>query len=333
MSAPRPASPAARAVLATAAVAAPALVLGARAPLLGAPIIALMFGIVVAALRPAGSLAPAFSRISRYGLQVAIVLLGSTISLGQVARAGAGSLPVMLGSLATALLVAFVVGRRLGLAPRLRTLIGVGTGICGASAIAAISGVVGASGREVRHAIATIFAFNLAAVIVFPPLGHAFGLSQHAFGLWAGTAVNDVSSVVAAAFAYGHAAGTQAIIVKLTRTTMIVPIALCLSALALRQSRAQRGGALSLRRVVPWFLLWFLLACTANTLGLLGPAVRDGLSHAGLALTAAALAAVGLATDIGEVRQAGARPVVLGAAVWLAVTVASLALQAALTPL
>jgi uncharacterized integral membrane protein (TIGR00698 family) len=266
---------------------------------------------------------------SRYALQIAIVLLGATISLPEVARVGVSSLPVMLGSLSAALIAASVLGRRLGVPERLRILIGVGTGICGASAIATVSGAVDARPSEIRYAVSTIFAFNLAAVLLFPPLGHLLGLSSHAFGLWSGTAVNDTSSVVAAGFAYGHAAGTYAVIVKLTRTTMIIPITLYLATRTLRGSRgeAPSPGA-SLRRAVPWFLLWFLLASAANSLGLFSHAAVSGFSHAGLVLTTVALAAVGLSTNMGELRQAGTRPLALGALVWITVAVTSLALQA-----
>lgn len=333
----RLARPPFQALAATAAVAAPALALGVHLPLLGAPILALLLGMAVAALRPLGRLRTGLGFISRYALQAAIVLLGTTISLTQGARVGASSLPVMLGSLAVALLVAGYAGARLAVSARLRTLIGVGTGICGASAIAAVSRVIGASEREIRYAISTIFAFNLLAVIAFPPVGHLLGMSQHAFGLWSGTAINDASSVVAAGYAYGHAAGGYALIVKLTRTTMIVPVSLYLSAAAARGVRAReaqgpaesaRPGAVpSLRRVMPWFLLWFLAASAAMTLGAFGSDMRTGLSRAGLILTTVALAAVGLGSNFGEIRQTGGRPVALGALAWVGVSLTSLLLQ------
>lgn len=282
--------------------------------------------------RSLGGLAP----ISRSALQVAIVLLGGTISLSDVASVGASSLPVMLGSLATALITAALLGRWLGVPERLRILIGGGTGICGASAIASVSGVIDAPAREIRYAVSTIFAFNLAAVLLFPPLGHLLGMSPHGFGLWSGTAINDTSSVVAAGFAYSHAAGTHALIVKLTRTTMIIPITLYLATRTFHgRTTAQTGGqtetgsaaAASLGRIIPWFLVWFLLASAANSLGAFTPGARAAFSHAGLALTTLALAAVGLSSNLRELRQTGARPLVLGALVWIAVATTSLALQ------
>jgi uncharacterized integral membrane protein (TIGR00698 family) len=291
---------------------------------------------VIAVATPAGRSLGGLGSISRSALQGAVVLLGATISLSEVARVGASSLPVMLGSAATALITAALLGHRLGVPERLRILIGVGTGICGASAIASVSGVIDARAREVRYAVSTIFAFNLAAVLLFPPLGHLLGMSLHAFGLWSGTAVNDTSSVVAAGFAYGHAAGAYAVIVKLTRTTVIIPVTLYLATRTLRRSTTAHADdrtetesptAPSLRRIMPWFLAWFLAASAANSLGAFTPGARTLFSHMGLVLTAVVLAAVGLSSSLRELRQTGIRPLGLGALVWIAVATTSLALQ------
>src|SRR5579884_3703673 len=143
------------ALAASVAVAAAALPLGSHFSLLGAPMIALVLGAAVATVRPV----PAW----RGAL-----------------RAGGSSLPVLVGSLTAALLAAQLLGRGLEVPDRLRVLIGVGTGICGASAIAAVSKVVDARERDIRYAISTIFAFNLLAALIFPPLGHLLGMSQHA---------------------------------------------------------------------------------------------------------------------------------------------------------
>lgn len=331
---------AAGALLATGAVAAVALPVGARVPRIGAPILALALGMAISAVTRAPQRLRGLGLISRQSLQAAIVLLGATISLSRVLAVGASSLPVMLGSLAASLFTATVIGRRLGVRRKLRVLIGVGTGICGASAIASVSGVIDADAREIRYAISTIFVFNLAAVLVFPALGHLLGMNAHQFGLWSGTAVNDTSSVLAAGFAYSHAAGPYALIVKLTRTTMIIPITLFLAGAAVRRGESRDGSeggdggrvtarpiARRARQVVPWFLVWFLAASAADTLGLIGPAARSASSDVGLALTALALAAVGLATDLRELRQTGLRPLALGALVWAAVASTSLALQ------
>lgn len=313
-------------VVAAVAVAAPAIALGSVAPLVGAPVLALAIGAALAAVRrppPAARAGLAWS--SRTVLQAAVVALGGTLSLARVGSVGLDTLPVMLTTLTAALGVAALGGRAMGVPGRLRTLVGAGTGICGASAIAAVTGVIAATEVEVAYAMTTIFAFNIAAVLLFPLLGHALGMSQGGFGLWAGTAVNDTSSVVAVGYAFGTPAGVDAVVVKLTRTTMIVPV---VAALALRaRRRGGRAPGVSWRRVTPWFLVWFALAATARTAGLLPGRVLDALGPLAAALITVALAAIGLSIRLGDLRGAGHRPLVLGAMTWLAVAVTGLAAQ------
>lgn len=182
------------------------------------------------------------------------------------------------------------------------------------------------------YAIATIFTFNVVAVLLFPALGHVLGLSQHSFGLWAGTAINDLSSVVAAASIYGHAAASYGVIVKLTRTLAIVPVCLGLAAVRSRRgndatagSAARRAGV---RRIVPVFIAAFAVAVAVNTIGLVPVAWHRGLSDLSAWMITAALAAIGLSVDVHHIRQAGFRPLALGAVLWVAVALTSLALQA-----
>ncbi|HET6795003.1 MAG TPA: putative sulfate exporter family transporter, partial [Acidimicrobiales bacterium] len=211
------------------AVAAVACVVGPRVPSLGSPVVALLMGIGLAGVLPPGATARAGVRfVGRHGLQVGIVALGFGVSLHEVASTGFRSLPVMVPTFAVALVGARCFGGALGLGRVVRGLIGVGTAVCGASAIAAVAPVIAADEADVASAVSTIFVFNVAAVLLFPWVGHLLGLSQRSFGLWAGTAVNDTSSVVAAAFAYGHVAGAHAVVVKLTRSMAIVPICLVL---------------------------------------------------------------------------------------------------------
>jgi uncharacterized integral membrane protein (TIGR00698 family) len=263
-------------------------------------------------------------------LQMSVVLLGAQLSLGEVVSAGAGSLPVMLGTLGVCLLLAWLAGRWLGVPRDLGTLIGVGTGICGASAIAATTPAIRAKSDDVAYAISTIFLFNVAAVLIFPPLGHALGLSERAFGLFAGTAVNDTSSVVAAAGAYGSGAVSYAVVVKLVRTLMIIPVVAVLGATAGRRPGSSRlKQAVSL---VPWFLVAFLAVAGLHTAGLIPVAAQPVLHQVALLFIAVALAAVGLSTDVAALRRAGARPLLLGLTLWVAVSVTSLGLQHFLIP-
>lgn len=323
------------------AIAAAATVVGRHVPVVGAPVIAIVTGIAVAAVRrPGARLRPGITFTGRRVLQASIVILGTGLSFGQVLSTGGRSLPVLVGTLVAALAMAWVVGRALGLARDLRTLIGVGTAICGASAIAATDAVIGADEADVSYAIATIFTFNVAAVLLFPMIGHALGLSPHTFGLWAGTAVNDLSSVVAAATVYGHGATSYAVIVKLTRTLAIVPIALALAARrsapgdpsAGRRGTGPRGqGArrAHLRRIVPLFILGFVAAVAVNTAGLVPVTWHHPLSDLATFMITAALAAIGLSTDVHHIHRAGVRPLALGAVLWVTVGLTSLGLQAA----
>ncbi len=320
--------PPARAATALIAVVAAAEGLGRVLPSVGAPALGLLLGMGLR-LRytPSGSGSRLVRIASRDVLQLAIVLLGATFSLGRVVSVGRGSLPLMLGTLAAALLAAAVIGRMLRVEPTLRTLVGVGTAICGASAIGAVSGVLAATEAEIAYAIATIFVFNVVAVVLYPPLGHLLGLGQHAFGLWAGTAVNDTSSVVAAAYTYGHAAGQVAVVTKLARTTMIVPIVLFLA--ARRAGSVDGAPRRPLRRLLPAFLVWFLVASALNTADLIDSGLASALARTATVLIAVALSAIGLSTHVGELRRTGVRPLVLGAALWAVVGVTGLVLQRA----
>jgi uncharacterized integral membrane protein (TIGR00698 family) len=314
------------------AVAVVATVLGGLAPVVGAPVFGVVSGMAIAVARkPSARFRPGLAFVSKKVLQGSIVLMGSGLSLGQVLSTGARSMPVLLGTLATALVMAWAAGRLLGLRGDARTLIGVGTAICGASAIAAADAVIDADDAEVSYAIATIFAFNIVAVLIYPVVGHALGLSQHSFGLWAGTAINDLSSVAAACTIYGHAAVSYGVIVKLTRTLAIIPI--CLGLAAARDWRGKGATERSatrrvnVRRIVPVFIAGFLAAVAANTIGLIPVAWHHGLSDLSTWMITAALAAIGLSTDVHHIRRAGLRPLALGAVLWITVALTSLGLQ------
>lgn len=311
-------------------IAAVATGVGRLLPLLGGPVAGIVIGAALSGLaRRRAALTPGIGFASGFVLQLAVVVLGSQLSLHQVADVGVSSLPVMLGTLAACLSAAFLLGRRLGIDADLRTLIGVGTGICGASAIAAVSPVIRARSNTIAYAVSTIFCFNIAAVLLFPPLGHLLHLSQEAFGLFAGTAVNDTSSVVAAATTYGAEAGNHAVVVKLTRTLMIIPICLALSALVARRDGGARpgGGAKRVLRLVPWFLVGFLLVAATNSVGAIPAAGHVPLQHASVFLITVALSAIGLSTDVAGLRRAGPRPLLLGGGLWVVVAGTSLLLQ------
>jgi uncharacterized integral membrane protein (TIGR00698 family) len=355
------------------AVAAIATVVGQYVPLIGSAVPGAVIGAAIAiTVKPGTRFAPGVKWASTFVLQCSVVLLGAQLSIAEAARVGLSSLPVMLGTLVICLGAAWLYGRLLGVPGDLRTLIGVGTGICGGSAIAAVSPVIEAASTDVAYAISTIFLFNIAAVLAFPLVGHALGMSQQSFGLFAGTAVNDTSSVVATATTYGTAATSHAVVVKLVRTLMIIPICLGLAALAARKQHAggrerggnargagrgrdgnargggtgrdgnargdavgdrggRDGGALSPRRaakLVPWFLIGFVLVAAINSCGVIPAGAHAPLEHTSVFLVSVALSAIGLSTNVAALRKAGARPLLLGALLWITVATASLGLQA-----
>lgn len=321
-------------VLVAVAVAAVATALGELVPVVGGPVFGIVLGAVAAAVFPrlrGERWARGYAVAAKPVLQASIVVLGTGLSLSEVLRVGGQSLPVMLGTLAVALGGAWLLGRWLGVRGDTQTLIGVGTGICGASAIAATTAVIKPKQAEVAYAIGTIFTFNIAAVLLFPPLGHLLGLDAHAFGLWAGTAINDTSSVVAASYAYGGDAGSHGLVVKLTRTLTLIPIVMVLAVLKARREAGRPGSgvhALPWRKIVPLFLLGFIAAAALNTLGVFPASWHPALSALGTFLITTALAGIGLSMRPADMRRAGPRPLLLGGLLWVAVAAASLGLQA-----
>ncbi|WIB76958.1 putative sulfate exporter family transporter [Curtobacterium sp. MCPF17_002] len=323
-----------------------ATLVGRAVPVVGGPVPAVVLGAVVGWLvrrrrqddggqRGLGPLQPGVTFSSSRVLQFAVVLLGAQLSIAEVLRIGGETLPVMLSTLVVCLVAAWGIGRLLRVSGPLRTLIGVGTGICGASAIAAVTPVIGAVSADVAYAMSTIFLCNIAAVFVFPLVGHALGLSQHAFGVFAGTAVNDTSSVVATATVYGRQATDTAVVVKLVRTLMIIPIVVGLAGLeARRTARTQLAPDTGPRpgprvfRLVPWFLVGFLVVVLLRTTGVLPADAAPGFAAAATFLITVALAAIGVSTDFGALRRAGFRPMLLGIALWVLVAGTSLGAQA-----
>ncbi len=302
------------------------MLLGKWAPIVGAPVFSILAGVALAALRAVPeSVEAGASFASKTLLQCSIVVLGATLSVEQIVRGGAVALPVMLGTFAIVLALAYVFGRMLGLDRDLRRLLAIGTGICGGSAIAALSSVIDVDASDVAYALGTVFLFNVVAVLTFPPLGHALALSQSAFGLWAGTAINDTSSVVAAAFAYGPQAGNAGVVVKLTRTLLIVPMVLFY---AWKRMASRRAGepAIPWRKIFPWFVLWFVAAAGVNSLGAIPSAWQHPLQTVAWAAIVVALAGVGLSADVRRMRNAGLRPLALGALLWIAIASSSLAI-------
>lgn len=313
------------------AVAFVALFAGRTVPLIGGPVFGIVFGMLVRnLLSPGATFEPGIQFTAKYVLQWSIIALGAGLSLDQVAHTGLSSLAVTAVTVTAAGLTAWGLGRLLGVGGRLRLLIGVGTAICGGSAIAAVAPIVKPDNHETAFAISTIFLFNVAAVLLFPPLGHWLHLSDSGFGMWAGTAINDTSSVVAAGYSYSKDAGDYATIVKLTRATLIIPICLVLASIAAWREKQNSNGSFRLMRVFPWFILWFLVASGLRTAGMIPADLQPWIREAAEFLIIVALSAIGLSSNLRRMGATGVRPVVLGLGVWMAVSVSSLAVQYAM---
>jgi membrane protein len=306
-----------------------AYVLGGYFPIVGGPVFGILIGMLFARRRRPKSVESGIRFTGKKILQYAIILLGFEMNLFHVAEVGAQSLYVMIFTLIAAFGAAFFMGKALGLDRDMTSLVGAGTAICGGSAIAAVAPVIGAKDRDVVISIATIFLFNVLAVFIFPAIGHSWGMTDAGFGMWAGTAINDTSSVVAAGYAYSHEAGAYATIVKLTRTLMIVPVCLFFALLVSRRAK-ETGEGFSLRRIFPMFVLYFVLACIVNTTGVLPAEVSHGLGALGKFAIVMAMSAIGLNTDLASLVKNGLRPLALGLVCWIAVAGTSIIVQRAL---
>lgn len=318
-------------LLLTAALALFAQWLGHALPLVGGAVIGIVLGMLVGSLRPVGPrYIPGIVFAGKQVLQASIVLLGFGLNLGQVVRTGLDSLAVTAVTLTVAFVGAWMLARLLKVHGKLALLIGVGTAICGGSAIAAVTPIIRPDEHDTAYAISTIFLFNVIAVLLFPPLGHWLHLSDAGFGLWAGTAINDTSSVVAAGYQYSHAAGDYATIVKLTRATLIVPVCLVLVAAQAWRHKRQGDGGFRLVEAFPWFILWFLAASALRSANLVPAAALPALHELAGFLIVVALTAIGLSANLRRILATGPRPILLGLATWAAVAASSLLTQAAI---
>jgi uncharacterized integral membrane protein (TIGR00698 family) len=302
-----------------------AAILGNLFPLVGAAVFGILLGIFLNSVFKVPALCDqgiAFS--AKKILQFSIILLGGTLSIGQILKIGGTSFSVLIFTLTAAYVTAYFVGKKLGVPQNLIRLIGSGTAICGGSAIAAVSSVVQADEHDVAYAISTIFLFNILAVLLFPAIGHLLHLSNYGFGLFAGTAINDTSSVVAAGYTYSNIAGDYATIVKLTRTTLIIPI--CIGYM-IAMLRAHHKASVNVVKIFPWFLLGFLSLAGINSLGGIPAQLIPTIKESAKFMIVMALVAIGLKTNIRKMIATGPRPMLLGLSVWLAVTATSLGVQ------
>ena len=315
-------------------IAAVAWLLGAWMPVVGGPVFAIALGMIAALLFKTNErLRAGISFTSKKVLQYAVILLGFGMNLSVIVKTGIQSLPIILSTIATSLLVAFALYRWMKIPTNTAVLIGVGSSICGGSAIAATAPVIGADDEEIAQSISVIFLFNIAAALIFPTLGGLLHLSDYGFGLFAGTAVNDTSSVTAAASVWDAIHQSNALetatIVKMTRTLAILPITLVL-ALHRAKKEAGAGEGFSFRKVFPFFILYFLLASVVTTVSVsLGvpAAVFAPLKTLSKFLIVMAMAAIGLNTNLVKLIKNGGKPILVGFCCWVCIAGVSLLMQ------
>lgn len=289
---------------------------------IGASVIALFIGLLINHFwKPTETFASGIKFTSKKILKFAIILLGASMSVSTILKVGSRSIEVMVFTLLTCFGGGYFIGKALGLNWKLSNLISAGTGICGGSAIAAIAPVIDAEDSDIAYAMSATFLFDMAMIVLFPIMGRAMGLSDEAYGLWAGTAVNDTSSVVAAGYAFTEGAGDFATMVKLTRTLTIIPtvIVFALIEVNIKKKAALANGGdsdakadISFFKLFPWFILGFIVLAAVNSLGLISAEVSGTLKTVSKFLMVAALAAIGLNTSFKDMARSGIRPMIHG---------------------
>lgn len=313
---------------------------------IGAPVIAIIVGMILAIIiKDKETFKEGITFTSKKILQYAVILLGFGLNLATVGKVGLTSLPIIISTISTSLIVSFVIHKALNIPAKISTLIGVGSSICGGSAIAATAPVVDADDGEIAQAISVIFLFNIIAALIFPTLGSMLGLTNEGFGLFAGTAVNDTSSVTAAASTWDSLHRTSgavleyATIVKLTRTLAIIPITLVLAFMRLKKEKNNASGnkaEVNLKKIFPMFVIYFVLAsvittiitsvCTGNSLAVAND-MFGLLKQLSKFFIVMAMGAIGLNTDIVKLIKTGGKPIIMGFSCWVAIAAVSLLLQ------
>ena len=273
-------------------------------------------------------------------LKFAIIILGLSLNITNVLNVGQKTLLVMIFTLLTCFGGGYFIGKALGLNWKLSNLISAGTGICGGSAIAAIAPTIDAEDNDIAYAMSATFLFDMAMIILFPIMGRAMNMSAEAFGIWAGTAVNDTSSVVATGYAFSEAAGDYATMVKLTRTLAIIPTVMTFAFVSLRLKRKeflaqQKDGStlkanFSIRKIFPWFILGFLAMSVVASVVTIPSAVVSTTKDLSKFLMVCALAAIGLNTSFADMKKAGVKPMLHGFIISALVVIVALAVEIAM---
>ena len=323
-------------------IAIPSWLLGKQFPIIGGAVIAIIAGMIVTLFfKDKTSFEAGIKFTSKKVLQWAVILLGFGMNLTVILQTGKQSLPIIISTIAASLIIAYVLHKVMHIPEKISTLVGVGSSICGGSAIAATAPVIDADDEEVAQAISVIFFFNVLAALIFPTFGKIIGFdisSGEAFGIFAGTAVNDTSSVTAAASTWdsmwglGSATLDTAVTVKLTRTLAIIPITLVLALMRTRKEKksGEEGKKVSLKQIFPFFILYFVAASIITTVAVsmgVDSAVFSPIKELSKFFIVLAMAAIGLNTDIVKLIKTGGKPIVMGFCCWVGITGVSLFMQ------
>lgn len=303
---------------------------------IGASVIALFLGVLINLFWPIENtkLSKGVNFASKRILKFAIILLGASLNIVTILEVGKISLTVMIFTLAAAFGGGYLLGKLFGMDWKLSSLISAGTGVCGGSAIAAVSPVIDAEDHQITYAMSTTFVFDVLMIVLFPLMGRALHLSDISYGLWAGTAVNDTSSVVAAGYAFSEGAGDFATMVKLTRTLAIIPIVIIFSFIQLyltRKNSLEKGEEstnkvnFNFSKFFPWFILAFVLMAIFNSIGWIPNEIASILKEISKFLMVVALGAIGLKTDLKEMKESGIAPILHGFLISLLVVLVAFA--------
>lgn len=323
-------------------IAVPSWFLGKQFPIIGGAVIAILAGMILTLfIKNKAPFASGIKFTSKKILQWAVVLLGFGLNLSVILETGKQSLPIILSTITVSLVIAYVLHKLMHIPGKISTLVGVGSSICGGSAIAATAPVIDADDEEVAQAISVIFFFNVLAALIFPTLGKLIGFSTvsgEAFGIFAGTAVNDTSSVTAAASTWdnmwnlGSATLDTAVTVKLTRTLAIIPITLVLAFLRTRNEKSSgaEGKKVSLKQIFPMFILYFIAASVITTIAVtcgVDAGIFSPIKELSKFFIVLAMSAIGLNTDIIKLIKTGGKPIIMGFCCWVGITAVSLFMQ------
>ena len=297
--------------------------------LLGASIIALFMGTIINSFFHPAWMKPALKFTSKRVLKAAIVLLGASLSVGTIMSVGKMTFFVMIFTFAMCFGAGYFIRKLFGLNWKLSNLISAGTGICGGSAVAAIAPVIDADDEDIAFAMSSTFLFDMVMIALYPLMGKVLGLSAIAYGIWAGTSVNDTASVVASGYAFSEAAGDFATMVKLTRTIAIIPTVLVFAWIGTRIKQKElkasgNGKKVNLMNIIPWFIGGFLLLAIINSVGLIPTNVSGIMKGTSKFLMVTALAAIGLNTSLLDFKKAGLKPMFYGVTIDTLVTLTAL---------